>query len=272
MPMNASRATRRHASFGVRGERPPSLRLLLSPLLLSVALLAAPPTANGLARGQEGAVPTSRALAGVPASFAGAVALASRAGGGAFTSFAGVKKGPSPASIAEWWVSFSSLQPSVRPLAGQLASTAASGDAAVSAAIAPPHSAVRAPVATERLLSRSLSGAAKHGLLLEYSVDQKIAGQFEVMMAASRAKSLRIYGFKAAGLPKGYPPQTVIAMHLLVTMHAAKGRLRIHFPPQTRKKLRRLHKLALTVRLVVRNASRLAPKAAFVRRGITLRG
>ncbi len=225
-------------------------------------LLAVLPSANVLARGQGGTGPIAATTAGRQPS---AVVAGTRSG-------VTIQGDLSPASIAHWWDSFSPLPSSLDHLLRRPASAAAASSAPIPAAIVSSHTTLRPLTVTERLLSSSLSGAATHGLLVAYAVDEQVAGQFEVMIGARRARSLHISGFRAAALPRWYPAQTVIAMHLLVTMHAAKGRLRIHFLPHTRRELRRLRSLALTVRLVVRNASREAPKAMFVRREVTLRG
>lgn len=120
------------------------------------------------------------------------------------------------------------------------------------------------PVATALPLSRSLRGALHDGLLVRYSVNQQVAGKFEVLIARRLARRLHLHGLDAKGLPRGSRPQTVIAERLLVTMRRAQGRLRIAFPLADRGPLSRLRHLRLTLRLVVRNASRRKPKLTLV--------
>lgn len=107
--------------------------------------------------------------------------------------------------------------------------------------------------------------ALSKGLLVRYSVNQQAAGQFEVLMGATLAHRLHVVGFPAKGLPKGAKKQVVIAMRPLITMRKAHGELRIVIPKQASARLRKLRRLTLTLRLVVRNASRKAPKATLVR-------
>lgn len=164
---------------------------------------------------------------------------------------------PTAAMVADWWLPAIDEARRREPLG--------------KASVAQAQARLPRPVATEAPLNKSLTRAARDGLLIMYSVNQQVAGQFEVMISTKRARRLHILGFQAHGLPKGYAPQTVIAMHLLVTMRAARGRLRISFPRQTRSKLQRLHSLHLTVRLIVRNASQQAPKATLVQTAVTLR-
>lgn len=126
------------------------------------------------------------------------------------------------------------------------------------------------PVAKALPLSRSLPGAVRKGLLVRYSVNQQVAGRFEVLIPSSLAKRLHIPGLPAKGLPAGSKRQTVIALHLLITMRGAHGLLRIAFPASDRKSLLRLRHLRLTLRLAVRNASRRKPKVAIVTTVVTL--
>lgn len=126
------------------------------------------------------------------------------------------------------------------------------------------------PVATALVITRSLPKAMHEGLLVRYSVNQQVAGKFEVLMRRHLARRMHIQGPAAKGLPRGAKRQIVIARHLLVTMRQAHGELRITFPPKTRRKLRRLHHLTLTLRLAVRNASRDKPKATLVQTVVKL--
>lgn len=127
------------------------------------------------------------------------------------------------------------------------------------------------PVATAIVASDSLTAALSGGLPVRYSVNQQVAGHFEVMMPTRLARRLHISGAAARELPKGAPKQTVIGYALLVTMRKAHGTIRIQIPKQTGRKLARLHELTLVVRLVVRNASRQKPKMTLLQTAVKLR-
>jgi PKD domain len=114
--------------------------------------------------------------------------------------------------------------------------------------------AVPGPVATQSVLSSSLSRTLKHGLAVRYSVNQQATGHFEVLLAASIAHRLGLHPPLALGLPAGTPPQVVIAKALLVSNGAGRNTLRIQFGKITAKRLRRLHKVSLLLRLNLRNA------------------
>lgn len=113
---------------------------------------------------------------------------------------------------------------------------------------------VPGPVATQAVLSSSLSKTLSRGLLVRYSVSQQATGHFEVLLAASIAHSLGLHLPLATGLPTGTPPQVVLAKALLVTTKAGRNTLKIQFGKVTAKRLRRLHKVSLTLRLNLRNA------------------
>jgi hypothetical protein len=113
---------------------------------------------------------------------------------------------------------------------------------------------VPGPVATQTVLSSSLSKTMGKGLVIRYSVNQQATGHFEVLLAASTAHRLGLHGPLAAGLPQGTPAQVVIAKALLVTTKAGRNTLKIQFGKVTAKRLRRLHSVPLTLRLILRNA------------------
>jgi hypothetical protein len=113
---------------------------------------------------------------------------------------------------------------------------------------------VPGPVATQAVLSSSLSRTLRRGLVVRYSVSQQATGHFEVLLAASIAHRLGLHPPLATGLPAGTPPQVVIAKALLVTTKAGRNTLKLQFGKITAKRLRRLHKVPLMLRLTVRNA------------------
>lgn len=138
--------------------------------------------------------------------------------------------------------------------AGGSGSSAAggSGSSSSSATAKPP---LPAPVATQAVLSRSLPKVLRGGLVVRYSVDQRVTGHFEVLLAASIAHRIGLHGPLAAGLPAGTPAQVVIAKALLVTTKAGRNTIKIKFGRVTAKRLRRLHKAPLMLRLILRNGS-----------------
>jgi hypothetical protein len=127
------------------------------------------------------------------------------------------------------------------------------------------------PVATAIVDTRSLTEALRSGLPVRYSVNQQVAGHFEVLLPTHLAQHLRIKGDAAKGLARGAEPQTVIAYALLVTIRKAHGLLRIAIPPPTAARLSHMHEVTLTLRLVVRNAARSKPKATLVQMVVKLR-
>ncbi len=110
-------------------------------------------------------------------------------------------------------------------------------------------------MATAGVVSRSLKSVLAGGLVVRYSVNEQVAGHFEVLLAASIARRIGLHGPLATGLAKGTPPQIVIARAILVTTKGGHNSLRIQFSKSTAKRLRRLGKVTLMLRLVVRNGS-----------------
>lgn len=136
--------------------------------------------------------------------------------------------------------------------AASTGSSSGAGGASIPAATTKPP--VPGPVATQAILSSSLSRTLKKGLVVRYSVSQQATGHFEVLLAASIAHSLGLHLPLATGLPAGTPAQVVIAKALLVSTKAGRNTLDIQFGKVTAKRLRRLHKVSLMLRLNLRNA------------------
>ncbi|MCW2970134.1 MAG: hypothetical protein JWO23_1261 [Solirubrobacterales bacterium] len=111
------------------------------------------------------------------------------------------------------------------------------------------------PLATAASVSRSLRSVLRSGLVIRYSVNEQVAGHFEVLLASSTARRIGLHGTAATGLPKGTAPQTVIARAILVTTRAGRSMVKIQFGKTTASRLRRLGKVSLMLRLVVRNGS-----------------
>jgi hypothetical protein len=115
------------------------------------------------------------------------------------------------------------------------------------------------PVATAAAVSSSLKQVARKGLVVRYSVNEQVTGRFEVLLEGGVAHRLGISGPPAANLPAGFPQSVVIGRALLVTLKGGRSSVRIKFSKSTAKHLRRAHKVTLTLRMIVRNASSQSP-------------
>jgi hypothetical protein len=112
------------------------------------------------------------------------------------------------------------------------------------------------PVASAAAVASSLKQVTRSGLVVNYKVNEQVAGRFEVLLAAATANSLGIAGHVASELPAGTPRSLVIGQALLVTTKGGHSSVRIKFPKRTAKHLRRARKVTLMLRLRVRNASK----------------
>jgi PKD domain len=139
--------------------------------------------------------------------------------------------------------------------AGKSGSSTSSGSGASSGSGGSGGIPVSAPVASAAVVSHSLLSALKSGLVVSYAVNQQVAGNFQVLLAASVGKRIGLTHPLATGLPQGTPSQVVVAKTLLVTTKGGHSRLKIVFSKSTARRLRRLHSASLMVRLVVRNSS-----------------
>ena len=130
--------------------------------------------------------------------------------------------------------------------------------------------AVPALAATAAVLSRSLKHVLASGLVVRYSVNQQVAGRFEVLLDASIARRIGLHGPPATGLAKGAAPEIVIGKAILVTTKGGASTVKILFGKKTVARLHRLSRVSLTVRLVVRNASAKSPASTTVVSVVTL--
>jgi hypothetical protein len=146
--------------------------------------------------------------------------------------------------------------------AGQTASAAAPGTSATAGP--QPHAAPPAPVAHASILSRSLRSVASKGLLVAYSVNEQVAGHFEVLIPASVAHKLKIAGTPAVGLPAGTPPEVIVAKAVLVTTKAGHAQMSIRLSKRDAAALHKAQHLAVTLRLSVHNAAQVALGATSV--------
>lgn len=108
--------------------------------------------------------------------------------------------------------------------------------------------------ATATIASKTLSSVLRSGLAVRYTVNQQVAGHFEVLLAAAVAHRVGLRGSTVAGLAKGTPPQIMIGKAILDTTAGGGGTIKIQFGKVTAKRLRRLGKVTLMLRLIVRNA------------------
>jgi hypothetical protein len=142
--------------------------------------------------------------------------------------------------------------------------TGASSPGAAAPAVVP------APVAQAAILSHSLASTLKSGLVVRYSVNEQVAGHFEVLLSASIAHRLGISGTRATALPAGTPAELVIAKAILITTKGGHSTVDIQFTKRTAARLGRLHKVSLLLRLIVRNAASHNPTTTTVLTPITL--
>jgi hypothetical protein len=143
--------------------------------------------------------------------------------------------------------------PTTSPGAGPGGSGSGSAGGSSSTSPLPP------PVASAAAVSSSLKQVARSGLLVRYAVNEQVTGRFEVLLEAAAAHRMRISGPLATNLPAGFPKSVVIGHALLVTLKGGHSTVRIKFPKSTAKRLRHAHKVTLTLRLIVRNASPQGP-------------
>jgi len=154
--------------------------------------------------------------------------------------------------------------------------TVAAGSSSVSAttpsaaSTTTPPKPIPGPVASAAVVSRSLASVLKKGLVISYSVNEQVAGQFQVLLASSLAKRIGLHGPAATGLAPGSAPSIVIGKAILVTTKGGRNTVKILFGKQTAAKLRKLGSVPLTIRLIVRNASSHSPQTTTVISTVTL--
>jgi hypothetical protein len=129
-----------------------------------------------------------------------------------------------------------------------------------------------APVAFATVVHQSLRKALRKGLVVSYSVNQQVTGQFNVLLSSATARRLGISGTPATGLPAGTPAEVVIAKAILVTTKGGRGAMHIKFPKKTAARLAHVNKLSLMLRLFVRNAASRNPTTTTVISAVTLTG
>ena len=80
--------------------------------------------------------------------------------------------------------------------------------------------------------------ALKSGLVISYSVNEQVAGQFQVLLASSVAKRIGLHGPPAIGLAPGSAPSIVIGKAILITTKGGRNTVKIQFGKKTAAKLR----------------------------------
>ncbi len=114
--------------------------------------------------------------------------------------------------------------------------------------------AIVPPKISQSIVVSSVSKALKSGLLVHYSVTERVAGHFQVLLDARTAKKLGIKtpvvkGVTVAGLAN----PVEIGTALLETTKAGNDGIAITFSKSAAAKLKRTKSLTLTVRLVASN-------------------
>lgn len=132
--------------------------------------------------------------------------------------------------------------------------------------------AVPAPIAAASIVRQSLRTALRRGLVVSYSVNEQVAGHFEVLLSRAVARRLGIGGAPATGLPAGSPAELVIAKAILVTTKGGHSAVHIQFSKNTAARLARARSVSLMLRLVVRNAATSNPITTTVLSNATLSG
>jgi hypothetical protein len=130
---------------------------------------------------------------------------------------------------------------------------------------------VPGPIATAAAVSSSLKQVAKSGLIVRYSVNEQVAGRFEVLLETATAHHLKISGPVATNLPAGSPSSLVIGHALLVTTKGGKSSVRIKFSKSVAKRLRHAKRVKLTLRLTAHNANAQNPLFTTVMGTVELR-
>jgi hypothetical protein len=142
--------------------------------------------------------------------------------------------------------------------AGSVAQSSASSSSSSSGASGGSGGGTKAvvnPTATASIVSRSLRNVLRNGLVVRYSVNERVTGRFEVLLATSVARRIGLHGSPATGLAKGTAPQTIIGRAILVTTAGGRSTVKVQFSKATAARLRHLHGASLMLRLIVRNAS-----------------
>ena len=150
---------------------------------------------------------------------------------------------------------------------GSAGTPGSSSPAAPSSSAAAPA----APVLAATIAPQSLRSAARKGLVVRYSVNEQVAGRFEVLLSRAVAHRLGISGPPATGLPAGSPSEVVIAQAVLVTTKGGHSSVHIHFSKRTAARLARARQVSLMLWALARGSAASGSPAASVVSVATLR-
>jgi hypothetical protein len=148
--------------------------------------------------------------------------------------------------------------------------SAGAGAPGTAAGAAAGHAPVPPPLVAAAIPKQSLHSAVRKGLVVSYSVNEQVAGHFEVLLSSATAHRLGITGSPAVGLPAGSPAEVVIAKAILVTTKGGHSAVHIAFSKRTDARLAHVHKVSLMLRLIVRNAASVDPLTSAVVSSATL--
>jgi hypothetical protein len=162
------------------------------------------------------------------------------------------------------------VPPKESPAGGSTSTGGAAGGSVPGGSVPGAAPRLPVPVAAAAVVSRSLRRALRKGLTVRYSVNEQVAGHFEVLLGRATARRLGIRGPQAFGLPAGTPPQVIIGRAVLVTTSAGRSTVDIQFSKRTAARLARLHSVPLMLRMFVRNAASLSPATTTVLSTVTL--
>jgi hypothetical protein len=120
------------------------------------------------------------------------------------------------------------------------------------------------------VISRTLRTATKGGVVVRYSVNEQVAGHFEVLLSTATAHHLGISGTPAVGLPAGSAPQLVVAKAIIVTTSGGHSTVSIQFSKRTDQLLAKQRRVSFMLRMIVRNAASHSPASTTVLSSFTL--
>ena len=133
-------------------------------------------------------------------------------------------------------------------------STATSTTAAATPAAVPPSAPIVPPKVNQAITASSVSKALKSGLVVHYSVTEKVVGHFQVLLDARTAKQLGIKSPVVKGVKvDGLSNPIEIGTALLETTKPGSSGIAITFSKAAAAKLKHARTLTLTVRLVAEN-------------------
>lgn len=141
---------------------------------------------------------------------------------------------------------------------------AGGGGSTPGAGAAAGHGVIPTPIADAAIVRQSLRNALRKGLAVSYSVNEQVAGHFELLLSRAVAHKLGIGGAPATDLPAGSPAEIVVGKEILVTTKGGRSAVHIQFTKSAAARLAHVHKVSLMLRLIVRNAATSSPATTTV--------